>query len=186
MWRWDWWETTQMAITREWQTNSWKSTSKIIGEFREESDGEMTREEVANLLKHWEQPRHLMFWSNHSSIINQGHVLLTVTGIYDPAFYYTPEKLGGGNVQDLMEKPQIYLLARCRDTLRISCFTEDIQQVTTKIDSSHNVPITGICLLFRGDHPAQEVESGEQIGGNVSSCGCTASSTQYPDHIVPQ
>ena len=118
--------------------------------------------------------------------MNHGHVLLTVTAIYDPAFYYTPEKRGGRNVQDLMEKPRIYPLARCRDTLRISCCTEDIQQVTTKIDSSHNVPITCICLLFRGDHPAQEVESGEQIGGNVSSCGCTTSSTQYPDHIAPQ
>lgn len=146
----------------------------------------MTREEAANLLKHWEQPRHLMFWSNHSSIMNHGHVLLTVTAIYDPAFYYTPEKLGGRNVQDLMKKPQIYLLARCRDTLRIRCCTEDIRQVTTKIDSSHNVPITCICLLFRCDHPAQEVESGEQIGGNVSSSGCTTSSTQYPDHIAPQ
>lgn len=146
----------------------------------------MTREEVANLLKHWERTRHFMFWSNHSSIMSHGHILLTVTAIYDPAFYYTPEKLGGRNVQDLMEKPQIYLLARYRDTLRISCCTEDIQQVTAKIDSSHNVPITGICLLFPGDHPAQEVESGEQIGGNVSSCGCTTSSAQYPDHIAPQ
>ena len=96
---------------REWQTKNWKSTSEIIGEFKEESDGEMTREEVANLLKHWERTRHLMFWSNHSSIMRHGHVLLTVTAIYDPAFYYTPEKLGGRNVQDLMEKPQIYLLA---------------------------------------------------------------------------
>ena len=68
----------------------------------------MTREEVANLLKHWEQPRHLMFWSNHSSIMNHGHVLLTATAIYDPAFYYTPEKLCGRNAQDLMEKPRIY------------------------------------------------------------------------------
>ena len=71
----------------------------------------MTREEVANLLKHWERTRHLMFRSNHSSIMSHGHILLTVTAIYDPAFYYTPEKLGGRNVQDLMEKPQIYLLA---------------------------------------------------------------------------
>ena len=80
---------------REWQTKNWKSTSEIIGEFKEESDGEMTREEVANLLKHWERTRHLMFWSNHSSIMSHGHILLTVTAISDPAFYYTPEKLGG-------------------------------------------------------------------------------------------
>lgn len=137
--RWDWWETTQVNITGN-DKRRILSTSEIIGEFKEESDGEMTREEVANLLKHWERTRHLMFWSNHSSIMRHGHVLLTVTAIYDPAFYYTPEKLGGRNVQDLMEKPQIYLLARYRDTLRISCCTEDIQQVTTKIDSSHKRP----------------------------------------------
>jgi len=30
----------------------------------------------------------------------------------------------------------------------------------------------------------QEVESGEELGGNFGSCGCTMSSTQYSDHIA--
>ena len=43
--------------------------------------------------------------------MNHGHILLTVNAIYDPAFYFTSEELNG-----LDEEPQIYLLARCRDT----------------------------------------------------------------------
>ena len=44
--------------------------------------------------------------------------------------------------------------------------------------------ITEICWMFHGDHPSQEVESGEQLGGNYGCCGCTVSSTQYSDHIA--
>ena len=97
--------------------------------------------------------------------MNHGHILLTVNAIYDPAFYYTSQELGGEDVQEMVEKPQIYLMARCRDTIEDQLLysdtrLEDIQQLTTKITSSHKVFITEICRLFH------------------------ASSTQYPDHIA--
>ena len=162
---------------------------KEIGEFKEQPDGARTREELVNSLKHWERTRHLMIWSDHSSVMNHGHILLTVNAIYDPAFYYTSQELGGKDVQEMVEKPQIYLMARCRDTIEDQLLysdtrLEDIQQLTTKITSSHKVFITEICRMFHGDHPSQEVESGEQLGGNYGCCGCTMSSTQYFDHIA--
>lgn len=33
-------------------------------------------------------------------------------------------------------------------------------------------------------HHRQEVESGEQIGGNYGWCDCTGTSTQYTDHTA--
>lgn len=38
--------------------------------------------------------------------------------------------------------------------------------------------------MFHGDYPSQEVESGEQIGGNYGCCGCTGASVQYNDHVA--
>ena len=162
---------------------------KEIGEFKERPDSGMTREELVTSLKHWERTRHLMIWSDHSSVMNHGHILLTVNTIYDPAFYYTSQELGGKDVQEMVEKPQIYLMARCRDTIEDQLLysdtrLEDIQHLTTKITSSHNIFITDICRLFHGDHPSQEVESGEQVGGTFGCCGCTLSSAQYSDHIA--
>jgi len=162
---------------------------KEIGEFKEQPDGETTREELVNTLKHWERTRHLMIWSDHSSVMNHGHILLMVNAIYDPAFYYTSKELGGKDVQEMVEKPQIYLMARCRDTIEDQLLysdtrLEDIQQLSTKITSSHKVFINDICRMFHGDHPSQEVESGEQLGANFGCCGCTMSSTQYYDHIA--
>ena len=51
---------------------------KEIGEFKGQPDGETTREELVNSLKHQERTRHLMIWSDHSSVMNHGHILLTV------------------------------------------------------------------------------------------------------------
>ena len=90
---------------------------KEIGEFKEQPDGGTTREELVISLKHWERTRHLMIWSDPSSVMNHGHILLTVNSVYDPAFYCTSKELGGKDVQEMLEKPQIYLMARCRDTI---------------------------------------------------------------------
>ena len=95
--------------------------------------------------------------------MNHGHILPTVNAIYDPTFYFTSEELNGLDVQELVEKPQIYLLARCRDTtedqlLYSETRLDDIQQFDMEITSSHNIPVKDVCRMFHGDYPAQEVE----------------------------
>ena len=62
---------------------------KEIGEFKDKPDSGMTREELVSSLKHWKRSQHLMIWSDHSSVMNHGNILLTVNTIYDPAFYHT-------------------------------------------------------------------------------------------------
>ena len=161
-----------------------KSRLRELGELK--IDG--LREELLKVLKLHECTRHLMIWSDHSSIMNHGHLLLTVNAIYDPAFYYTSEELHGKNVQELVEKPHIYIMARCRDTIEDQLLysetrLEDIYELGNQLLSSQKVSIRDICRFFHGDHPSQEVESGEQIGGGFGCCGCTGASASYIDHV---
>ena len=84
-----------------------KARLQGLWEYKELSSGEATREELLESLRKWETTRHLIFWSDHSSLMNHGHILLTVNAIYDPAFYFTSEELNGLDVQELVEKLQI-------------------------------------------------------------------------------
>lgn len=93
------------------------------------------------------------------------------------------------DVEELVEKPQIYLLARCRDTtedqlLHSETHLVDIQQFDIQSISSHNIPVKDVCRMFHGDHPAQEVECGEQNVGHYGCCGCTGASAAYSDHVA--
>ena len=95
-----------------------------------------TREELLQLLKSKERTRHVMIWSDYSSIMNHGHILLTANAIYDPAFYYTSEELHGKDVQELVEKPHVYIMARRTDTIEDQVAysetqLEDIRQLDT-------------------------------------------------------
>ena len=121
--------------------------------------------------------------------MNHGHILLTVNCIYDPAFYLTPGELNGLDVQELVEKPQIYLLARYRDTIEYQLLYsetrfEDLQQLDIEISSSDNVPVKDICRMFHAHHPVQEVKCGEQNGGHCGCCGSTGISAAYIDHVA--
>ena len=40
-----------------------------------------------------------------------------VSATYDPRCYYTSEELHGKNVQELVQKPHIYIIAKCRDVI---------------------------------------------------------------------
>jgi len=92
-------------------TEETKSRLRELGELKA---ADATREELLELVKSYERTRHLMIWSDHSSIMNHGHILLTANAIYDPAFYFISAELHGKDVQELVEKPRVYIMARCR------------------------------------------------------------------------
>lgn len=71
---------------------------KEIGEFEEQFDGEIIREELVNLLKYWERIRYLMIWFDYLSVMNYGYIFLTVNVIYDFVFYYIFKEFGGKDV----------------------------------------------------------------------------------------
>ena len=65
-----------------------------------------------------ERKRYLMVWGDNSTLLNRGHLLLTVNSVYDEALYYTNEEMkakgkGDIDVQSIVERPQVYILGRC-------------------------------------------------------------------------
>ena len=90
------------------------------------------------------------------------------------------------DVPTLVEKPQIYILARCSGKeveqlgyieTRRQCLDElQNNQLTSK-----GSPVTDIMRFFRGDGPEQQFGSGEQRGGNNGCSGCSGDSPRYHD-----
>ena len=85
--------------------------------------------------------------------MNHCHLLLTVSAIYDPTFYYTSEELHGKNVQELVQKIHIYIMAKCRDAIEDQLLysetrLEDINEL--KNPSSQKVSIKDISRFFHG------------------------------------
>ena len=84
-----------------------------LNEFNDE-DG-LTK--MRNKLKSLERTRHLMIWHDHSSVANHGHLLFMVAALYDPAFHLTSAEYKATtgqdvNIQDEIERPQVYIIAR--------------------------------------------------------------------------
>ena len=64
-----------------------------------------------------ERTRHLMIWADNSTLLNHGYLLITVNVLYDEAVFFTNKEMeeqgkGTIDVQSLVEKPQVYILAQ--------------------------------------------------------------------------
>ena len=133
-----------------WQPKKFLKSLKGLGKLKA---ADTAREELLALLKSHERTRHIMIWSDHSSIMNNGHILLTANAIYDPAFYSTSAELHGKDVQDLVEKPHIYIMARCKDTTKNQLMysetrLEDVKQLDIQLLSRQNARIKDVCRFF--------------------------------------
>ena len=171
---------------------------------------EMTREEVVKKLKNineyeenegltkmrkklerFSRTRHLQIWHDHSTLANSGHILFTISCLYDPALYLTDDEylhITGKkvNIQAVIEKPQVYIVARCK-----SCDVEQLAYVDTRVcclqnlqknlEMSNGVQVKDVMRFFHGDSPAQEFESGQQKGGYYYCSGCAGHSDMVYD-----
>ena len=126
---------------------------------------------------------HLKLWHDHSEVGGHGHMLCTISCIFDPAFYLTDsEMLAKGvkiNVQQIVEQPQVYILARSSSSIMDqSMFSkprvEDISNLSSPIYSAKNVPIMDVLRYYHGDGPARQFEAGNDIGGDYPCTGCGA------------
>lgn len=59
-----------------------------------------------------------MLWADNATLLNHGYLLITVNVVYDEALFFTDKEIeeqGKANVdvQSLVERPQVYILARC-------------------------------------------------------------------------
>ena len=60
---------------------------------------------------------------------------------------------------------------------------EDIQALTTPIQSSQNVAVDDRMRFFHADHPEQAAECGQQDGGHYRCCLCPEKVTGWTDLI---
>ncbi|KAL9977669.1 hypothetical protein ACROYT_G015099 [Oculina patagonica] len=67
------------------------SRLKQLGEDEEEESASNRKEK----LKEIERKRHLMVCSDNATLLNHGHILLTVNAVYDEALYFTNEEMKG-------------------------------------------------------------------------------------------
>ena len=74
------------------------------------------------------------------------------------------------NVQSEVEKPKLYMLARCQSNdnqlLYSDEWVEDLLEINTPITSSNGVLINDVMRIFKGDGPAAQLEAGHQKGGD--------------------
>ena len=104
---------------------------------------------------------------------------MTVSVLYNEAFFFRNKQMeeqGKGNVdvQFLVERPHVYILARCGSSevdqlAYINTRKECMGGLENQMNTSNEVKITDVVRLFHGDGPHQAYES----GGNGGSSGCS-------------
>lgn len=153
-------------------------------------------EELQSKMKRMERTRHIQLWHDGSTIANHSHIVFNVNIMYDTAVYLTDieyfAKFGRRIcVQSVVEKPQLYIIARCRSN------DEQLGYVDTRVECLKDlkkdlevggINISDVMRMFHGDGPAVQFESGQQKGGNYFCAGCgvnrwQADDIQYTYHL---
>ena len=151
-------------------------------------DGDGGLEHMREKLKDHVTQRHIATWIDHASILSSGHLLLTVKFLYDKRFFLTSNETAANlDVQAIVEEPQVYIFAKCCDTVADKLTysetrLEDIKELHlgTK-DDSRDVVVQNKLRFSTGDHPALNVEAGQNVGGNIPCNGCCAKAVDFTD-----
>ena len=140
--------------------------SRLIQLGEDANTKEESETESKERLKAMKGKRHLMVWSYNSTLLNHGHLLLTVNSVYDEAIYYTNEEMKAKgkrhtDVQSVVERLQVYILGRCGSSevdqlAYINTRKACLQSMNIKITTSNGVEITDIMHFFHGDGPEQQ------------------------------
>lgn len=128
--------------------------------------------------------RNLIIWADHASILNSGHLLLTIKVLYEPVLFFTNEEFQEKNgyfcnIQEIVETPSIYIFGHCHDSIaeKLTYIEErlkDVQEMTEPLKIEVN-EVQDTLRFFHGDHPEIQFESGNLHGGNFPClCGCKA------------
>ena len=111
----------QKEFTRQHTDNYYDEMSRLdvverLTELNEFNDNDSLTK-MRKKLRSLERTRHLTIWHDHSTVANHGHLLFMVSTLYDPALYLTSAeyKVKTGkdiNIQEEVECPQVYIIAR--------------------------------------------------------------------------
>jgi hypothetical protein len=155
-------------------------------------------DDLQSQLKSLQRTRHLALWHDHSTILGEGYILITVHVLYDSAVFLTSSEYRGKtgednqlSLQQLIEEPELYILC-----LSSSSPSDQVASISDRLDclpglqnairSSSGVMVHDKLLYFVGDHPAKAFERGSQIGGNYKcgNCGTLANRMDDLGHVL--
>ena len=154
-----------------------KSALTSIGEYFDD-DINNNSDILLERLKCFERTRNLMIWHDCSTISSHSHFLITVSSIYDPAVYYTTKEYfekfkKSVDIQATIEKPTVYILARCPSNDRQLLYSEERINDICQTKENIIIPIKDVVRIFKGDKPAAQLEAGQQKGGNYYCFLCS-------------
>ena len=96
-------------------------------------------------------------WHDHGKIADQGQFLFLVSGIYDPAFYVTPDELQNRgqdvDVINIVERPEVHIIARSgsADIDQISyteCWIECALELGKSLETCSGITVTDVVCFF--------------------------------------
>ena len=135
-------------------------------------------QQMKERLKALQRTRHMIVWSDHSSVMNHGHLLMTVNMLYDPAFYWTPREMEGGktgravDVKAIVETPHTYLMGRYTVVHQLSYSEtrlEDLRQLNVVIQSSQQASITDVMRSIMGTIQSKRQNVGRWQEGTMDA-----------------
>ena len=149
-----------------------------------EYDEEESVENMTARLQAVERTRHIKVWHDLSTIANHGHLVFMVSCLYDPAIYLTTDEYyhlsnTTVDIQSMVEKPEVYIVARSGSSdveqlAYIDSRLECLEDMEVKLQTNSGHYITDVMRFFHGDSPARQFECGQQKGGNFYCSGCGA------------
>ena len=138
-----------------------------------ESDASLTPDEAKNKLRTSQRTWHLLYWSDGSSLANSGHLVSMINVMYDPAIHYTnqeyKDKTGKHvTVQAEVEKPYLYILARCRSDDEQLSYTDTrvdcIRELKYRLQTAQGHEILDKMKFGKADGPIVQFETVSQKG----------------------
>ena len=148
-------------------------------------------DDIQQKIKDVSRTRHIKVWHDHSSIANHGYLLVLVSVIYDPAFFYSREemkKLKGVDIDvvAIAQKPQVHILGRSSSSTEdqlmfVQTRRDCLKQVGKMFCTKSGVKVHDTVRFFYGDGPAAQFEAGHKQGGTYCCVGCGANSNCFTD-----
>ena len=102
------------------------SSTELMNEFRRihefsQYDTNMSKKDIIIKLKHLQHTRHLMCWHDGATLAGHDYILMTFSELYNPAVRYCDHEFLAEfkkdiHVQPHIQKPVLYLIARCPAT----------------------------------------------------------------------
>ena len=116
---------------------------------------------------------------------------MMIACIYDPACYYADTEFQQKydafvNIQTIVEKPKLYILARCPSNEQQILYSQerldDIIALKQNIKTD-DIEIIDKMRIFKGDKPAAQFEAGQQKGGNFYCFSCPSHAENASSYV---